>query len=298
MSKRLLFSIIIVLLITNIATLVIFNRGHQVAIDSNHKRLSAQDVVAEINGEKITYIEWINSLIHKNGKSQLQSLINKEVVQQLANQYQIEVGEKIIKRDISLLTSMQGVMTEAEFQELERELRNDIMYRYQLEKLLTMDRSVSDEEVQAYYQKNKNQYHFSEAMQISHILVDHADIANKVKNELDEGASFLLLAKEYSKDKETRSNGGYIGFIQTNSQFFPSGYKNVARSMDEHSYSEPFQTENGVAIVYLHRKLPSITFSYEELKPYIESELILEQSNQTLSAEQLWKRLNVDWIYN
>ncbi|KPH75754.1 peptidylprolyl isomerase [Oceanobacillus caeni] len=298
MSKRLLISIIVVLLITNIATLVMLNQGHQVAIDSNHERLSARDVVAEINGEEITYIEWINSLINRNGKSQLKTLINQEVVHQLADQYHIEVDEKIIKRDISLLTSMQGIMTKEEAKRLERDLRNDIIYRYQLERLLAMDHSVTEEEVQTYYQKYKSQYNFSEAMQISHILVDNARIANKVKKELDEGATFSLLAKEYSKDKETRSNGGYIGFIHTKSQFFPNGYESVARTMNEHSYSEPFQTENGVAIIYLHRKLPSIEFSYEESKPYIESELALEQLDQTLSAEALWEKLNVKWIYD
>ncbi|WP_156290010.1 peptidylprolyl isomerase [Oceanobacillus salinisoli] len=297
MPKKLLLSIIVVLLITNIASLLLLNRESKVAVDSNNQTFSAKDAVATVNGEEIIYVDWVNSLIDSSGKKELETMIDREVVSQLANQYHIEVDEKVIQREISLLTSMQGVMTEEEFKELEEGWRDDIIYRYQLEKLLTMDVSVSEEEIQQFYNTYGNQYNFTEAMQISHILVEDMETAEKVKRELDQGASFTLLAKEYSMDEETRDNGGYIGFIHTNSQFFPNGYEDVAEGMNEYSYSEPFPVDDGVAIMYFHRKLPSIDFTYEEMKPYIESELALQQLNQSLSADPLWEQLDIEWIY-
>ena len=68
--------------------------------------------------------------------------------------------------------------------------------------------------------------------------------------------------------------------------------------MDEHSYSEPFIADNGVAILYLHRKLPAIEFTYDEIKPYMESELALQEMDQSLIADPLWEQLDIDWIYS
>lgn len=298
MSKKLLLSIVIVLVLTNITTLYLWNRGHKVTIDNHQEELSPGDVVARVNHSKITYLEWINGLIHDYGKSHLQSLINKEVVAQLAEQHGLEVNEKVIERDMYLLTSIEGAMTEMDVKMLEEDLREDIIYRYQLGQLLTMDITIPEQEVRSFYNSYKNEYNFSEAMQVSHIIVGDLETANKIKTELDEGASFSELAKQYSLDEETKDNGGYIGLIHTNSDFFPHGYQEVAKSMEEHTYSKPFQVNNGMAIMYLHRKLPSIEFTYEEIKPYIESELALKQKNIDLTPNLLWEQLDIEWIYS
>lgn len=298
MSKKLLLSIIIILALTNITTFILWNRGHKVTIDNQPEMLSPDDIVATVNGESFTYLEWINGLIHDYGKNHLSSLINKEIVNQLANEFGIEVNEKIIQRDMNLLISIEDVMSEIDAELMEEDLREDIMYRYQLEGLLTKDLHIPEDEIRSFYNSYKNEYNFSETMQISHIVVREEETATKIIEELEEGSSFIELANKYSMDEETRGNGGYIGSIPTNSDFFPSGYAEVAWSMEEHTYSEPFQVENGVAILYLHRKLPSIEFSYEEIKPYIKSELALKQHNMDLSPYSLWDQVSVDWIYN
>ncbi|WP_337019703.1 peptidylprolyl isomerase, partial [Oceanobacillus massiliensis] len=205
--------------------------------------------------------------------------------------------EKVIDREISFLYTMQGIMTEEEAEKEEAKWREDIIYRYQLQDLLTEDMSIPEEELQTYYEGYGDQYDFTESVQISHILVDDFETADKVVAELEQGASFDLLAKEYSIDDETKASGGYLGSIYTSSQFLPSSYEEVALKMDNHSYSEPFQADNGVAILYLHRKLPSITFDYEEIKPYMESELAMQEMNQSLSADPLWEQLEIDWVY-
>lgn len=192
---------------------------------------------------------------------------------------------------------MQGEISEEEYERNEENWEEEILYRYQLEMLLTEDTSIPEGEIKSYYDKYKNQYDFSASMQLSHILVQNFDTAEKVLQDLNEGASFDLLARENSIDEESKKDGGYLGFITTSSQFFPNGYEEVAAEMEEHSYSEPFRADNGVAIIYLHRKLPSIEFTYEEIKPYVKSELALQQMDQSLSANPLWEEAEVDWIF-
>src|SRR5699024_4899752 len=136
-----------------------------------------------------------------------------------------------------------------------------------LEALLTEGLSIDEEKVESYYDTYKKQYDFSESIQISHIIVQSMEEAEQVKKQLDEGAHFGLLDQEYSLDTDTKNNGGYLGNISANSQFMPEGYFEKAEEMDNFTYSEPFQTDQGVAILYLHEHYPSYTFTYDELKP-------------------------------
>ncbi|RDW16872.1 peptidylprolyl isomerase [Oceanobacillus chungangensis] len=298
MSKKLLLGIIIVLLITNIATLLFWNQDEKIVLnDNNGKEVEKKGDVAKVGGEKITYKEWINALTSNFGENQLKKMIDRSVVEQLAKENNIVVDEKVIERELAFLSSMQGVLAEEEIAANEEKWKQDIMYRYQLEQLLTMDIDIPKESIKAHYDEYKNQYNFLASMQVSHIIVDNFDTAEKVKKELDQGAAFPLLAQEYSGDEESRNDGGYLGFITTSSQFFPSGYEEVAKEMKEGTYSEPFQVDTGVAIIYLHRKLPSVTFTYDEIKPYVKSELALQQSQQSLSVDSLWDNLEIEWIY-
>lgn len=303
MSKRFLLSIILVLIITNVATLLFWNqnddsRDVDVVVDrEGEKEIKTKEPVATIEGEEIPYSDWQNSLQEDHGEVQLKKLIDRAVVKELARQKDIEIDEKIIDHGVSLLATMQGSMTEGDSAAAEEKWREDILYRYQLETLLAEDITIPEEEVRSFYDIHRNQYDFSESVQFSHIIVDDSETAEKVVKELDEGASFNLLAQEYSTDEDTRDVGGYLGYFVSNSQFIPAGYYEKASEMEEYSYSEPFNAGDGVAIIYLHRHLPEITFTYDELKDQIRNELALKEYEQVLTADPLWEELDIEWVY-
>lgn len=296
MSKKLLFSIIVVLLITNVATMLFWKQDDTSDVIDD-KEIKTNEAVAKIDGNEITYKDWMKSLRENYGKKQLKDQIDHQIVKQLAKEKGITISEKIVERDIALLTTMQGLTSEKELNELEEKWEEDILYRYQLEALLAEGASISDSETQAYYTKYDRQYQFYESVQLSHIIVPDMATAEKVVDELEQGADFSLLATEYSIDEDTKNNGGYLGFNSTDTQFLPADYFDVAEGLEEYSYSEPFTTANGVAILYLHKSLPDITFSYEELQPYIRNELALQSMNQSLVADPLWGKLDIEWVY-
>lgn len=304
MSKKFLLSLIVVLIITNIMTLLFWggsddNSKYNVELDDDAQtQVNSKDPVATVGKEDVSYADWVNSIRNTYGHSHLKSMIDRSVVSQLSKQEGISIDEKIIERDIAFLTSMQGVKTAEEITKQEAHWRDDIVYRYELETLLTKDVTIPEDEIQTYFNRYKAQYNFDTSIQLSHIIVDTFDIAEKVIMELEQGASFDLLAKEYSNDSETKGDGGYLGFLIEDSQFIPHGYVDLIKNMTEDTYSEPFKSKNEVAIVYFHRKLPEITFTYDEMKPYIENELALNEMEQSLSAEPLWEQLNIEWIYD
>ncbi|WP_188456125.1 peptidylprolyl isomerase [Virgibacillus oceani] len=298
MSKKLLLSVIVVLLITNVATLLFWNKDDEkIVVDEGNAKIDAKKPVATIEGQEISYKDWMDKLREAHGQNQLEKMIDHEIVTQLAEKNNIEVSEKVIDRELSLLTGMQGPMSEEEAEKKAKKWRKDVIYRYQLASLLTMDTSVPEEEMRTYFNDYQNQYNFTASLKLSHIIVPDFDTAEKVEKELDKGASFQLLAQEYSIDEDTKKDGGYLGYFTNNSQFLPTGYRETALEMKERSYSEPFKSDTGIAIIYLHAKLPDIEFTYDEIKPYIESELALEEQKQSLSAKALWDKLDVEWIY-
>lgn len=301
MLKRPLLIIIIVLLVTNVLTIIALGKKDS-SLDGeftldNEDKIAKKDPVATINGEEVFYEDWMSLLRREYGKQHLKTLIDHSVVEQLAKQKDIQIEEKLIDHGVALLTTMQGVLQEEEFTRLEEKWRGDLLYQHQLEELLTEQEEVSEQDIQQHYNQYQNQYNFTAALQLSHVIVENIETAEKVIEELDEGASFDLLAMEYSVDEETKSDGGYLGYFAKTSQFLPTGYYDLAKNMTEGSYSESLQTDQGVAIVYLHRKVPEINFTYEEMKDEIRREIVLNRSKQTLSADTLWKELDIDWIY-
>lgn len=299
MSKRLLLGIVIVLVITNIATLIYWNKSESTIIDNkeNGPVINKKKPVASVNGQDIFYEDWMRQLRLNNGESQLKSMVDQELIRQLAEEKDLDISEKVIQKEISMLTAAEGIMKKEELKRAEKLWREKLVYRYQLQLLLTEGVKIPEDQLQRYYEEYGDQYNFSASMQLSHIIVEDLSTAKKVIRDLEADADFGLLAREYSLDEETRDKKGYLGYIYTNSQFFPEGYKEIALQMDDHSYSEPFATEEGVAIIYLHRYLPEITFTYEEIKKYMKSEIAMQETNQTLTADPLWKEAEIHWLY-
>ncbi len=302
MSRKLSSGIILLLIITNIVTLIFWRNdggdGKTLVIDNGDGQQSEEGTLATVGDKTITYDEWIDGLKEEQGKRQLKNMIDREVVQQLAEEKDIQVNDKLINRELALLMTMEGVMTEDEIEKEEEKLRADIEHRYLLEALLADGASVSEDDIRTYYDNYHNQYNFSESIQFSHIIVDDMGTAEKVITELDDGASFQLLAQEYSTDDETKDQGGYLGFYSTTSQFMPAGYSDIAEDMDEHTYSEPFRVGDDVAIIYLHRTLPAYEFEYDEIKDHIKNELALNDLEQSLTVDPLWDELDIDWVYD
>src|SRR5690625_3027713 len=135
MSKKLLLGIIIVLLITNMASLFFWNseEGDTALSDDEQQTINTDEPMASINGEEISYQDWMAMLRNKHGENELKTMIDREVVSQLADEKGIEIDENVVEREISMIVAMQGIMPEEEFEAEKESWRDDIIYRYQLE---------------------------------------------------------------------------------------------------------------------------------------------------------------------
>ncbi len=294
-----LWSIILLLLITNITTIFIFSGENSsdefVVLEEN--KVDRNKPLAEIGNKEILYQDWMSELIEQYGESVLHDLIDKEVVFQLAEEENIEIHPKIVDRELSRMMVMQGLLSADEKEKKVEKWTEQIHYRYYLQHLLSKSISVSEAEIEEYYQFYQNQYQFDDMVQLSHILVSTEQEAEYVMARLDDGESFSEVASELSTDEGSAASGGYLGFYSKTSSFIPSEYYDTAISLEAGTYSEPVLVNNGYAIIFHHQHLPAIELSYEEAYEEVRQDIALDQLESEVDASVLWDQLEIDLRY-
>lgn len=105
---------------------------------------------------------------------------------------------------------------------------------------------VNDAAVAAYYNAHKANYHSAASRDVRHILVNNKALAEQLETQLKGGASFAALAKKYSKDPGSASNGGKLTIQQ--GQTVPQ-FDKVAFSLKTGQISPPVHTQYGWHII-------------------------------------------------
>ena len=185
------------------------------------KSLEDQQVVAEVSGEKITAVDFDRLLTEdieaaikmQPGLSpadedtmrrqaheqfadprvragQLQSIVARRVLAQEARQQGVDQSEEFKKR----LTSV-----------ADRELATTLLLQ-EIQKRAT----VTDADVQRFYQAEKERYVQPASTAIAHILCRSEEDARQMIARIKSGASFEELAKAESLDSATKPNGGAV----------------------------------------------------------------------------------------
>ncbi|GAA0504212.1 hypothetical protein GCM10008986_34720 [Salinibacillus aidingensis] len=297
MSKRLLWGMITVLIVTNITTVLLFTNGNQASIDEFEDGRKVPNEVAVVGDESIKAEEWMDGLEQNYGEDYLKSTINQKVVFQLAEKQNLSLNEKLIQKELATVETASGIMSDKERERKREQWKKNIRYQNLLEQLLTQDIEVTDSEIAQVYEEEPDQFDFPTSYQLSQIIVEDESTAQKVIRELEGGASFSSLAKEYSIDENTSEQGGILGYFPEDSTYLQDIYFETAENMEEGSYSQPFEIEDGTVIIYLHQVLPGIDLQLEDVRNEIRREVAKNKMTQEISAEYLWGEVGVNWIY-
>ena len=113
-------------------------------------------------------------------------------------------------------------------------------------KKVTEDVKVTDEEIDAFYKKNKSQYQQAATREVRHILVKKKEKADALYAQLKNGGDFAKLAKKNSEDPGSKSQGGKLTVSQ--GQTVPP-FDKAAFSLDKGELSKPIKTQYGWHII-------------------------------------------------
>ena len=163
---------------------------------------------------------------------------------------------------------------------------------------LAAQMTVSDADLHAAYEKNKNTYVVPERRHARHILIaatkdDAADrkLADEVYEQAKSGKDFAALAKEYSKDPGSAQNGGDLGWADRTT--FVPAFTDALYSMKVGEIHPPVKTQFGYHIIRLDEVQPGKTKTFEEARPELEAEVRKNEATDRFGdiQEQLQTRL-------
>jgi peptidyl-prolyl cis-trans isomerase D len=163
--------------------------------------------------------------------------------------------------------------------------------------------SIKDEDLQAWYEKNKQRYSENEKRHGHHILISIEDSkdpksdaaalakARQVLAELKSGKDFGELAHKYSADPGSAAQGGDLGWAERTAYVAP--FSDALFSLQPGQISDPVKTQYGYHIIRLDEIRPAHVLSLADGRAKIESDYRRAQAAEVFGdrVEQLQQKL-------
>jgi peptidyl-prolyl cis-trans isomerase C len=148
-------------------------------------------------------------------------------------------------------------------------------------KKVTGDVKVSDADIKQYYNTHKTQYVQPESRDVRHILVTKKALADSLYQQVKSGANFAKLAKKYSKDPGSASNGGKL--TVSKGQTVPE-FDKTAFSLKTGEVSPPVHTQYGYHIIQaLSAVKAAKTTSLAQVRASIQQQLQQQKKNDQIT---------------
>ena len=223
-------------------------------------------------------------------KNILNQLIDYELLYQKDQKEKVKISNDEINLEIDKIKD--NFSSPEEFDEalkannitlvrLKEDIERQVMINSVLEKTRNQV-SISDEELEEYYNENKESLVEPEQVHARHILVKTEEEANTLLLQLKEGlADFSELAKEKSTDSSAPS-GGDLGFFTRGRMV--KEFEDAAFSLEPGEISDVVQTQFGYHIIKCEEKKEEYSPAFEEIKEQISNALKSQRENEAISA--------------
>jgi parvulin-like peptidyl-prolyl isomerase len=147
---------------------------------------------------------------------------------------------------------------------------------------LTADAKVTDAEVKSYYETHSVDFTTPQTRVVSHILVKDKALADKLYAQLQKGASFAALAKKYSTDPGSKSQGGQLTITRGQTV---APFDRVAFELRTGQLSKPVHTRYGWHIIHADKPAtPHKSTPFAQVKSSIKQQLLQQKQNTKLQA--------------
>ncbi len=212
-----------------------------------------------------------------------------------AEEMDIEITEDDVDKKLDALKKELFQGDEKKFQDAlkkegltEEQAREEVRDRIVQEKIyeaVTKDVEVTDDEIDDYYEKNKAQFTQPASRDVRHILVKTRTKADELYADLQDGARFPALAREFSQDTSTAKQGGKLPITKGNTA---PQFDKAAFALDQDQISQPVKTQFGWHIIQAVSPVkPEKVTPLEDVKDSIKQQLEQQQKNE---AMQKWVR--------
>lgn len=244
--------------------------------------LGQNDEVASVNGKEISKDELYAEMLKSSGTETLDLMISDEIIRQETEKEGIQVTDKEIAEEMAVYEKQYGGAEQLKAALAESGmtidgLKEEVQTYVKIEKLIGPNIEITDEQMKAYFEENKDTLGQSAKVEASHILTATKEEADEVKAKLADGEDFAEVAKEHSTDTATAKNGGQLGTFGAG-EMAPE-FEEAAFAMEVGGMSEPVKTEFGFHIIQVTDKSEAVEATFENSKEQIKELLFEEQLN-------------------
>ncbi|KGI56154.1 peptidylprolyl isomerase [Campylobacter sp. MIT 97-5078] len=251
-------------------------------------------VVASVNGKDITDTQ-VNEDLAPLLRGQSITTLPAQQKQMVLTQY---IAEQLILEEAKKANVEKDPLYA---KELERAKNQISMIVYQQK--LAQNVKISDAQIKAFYDKNKQAFVDPAAAKARHILVENEAEAKNIINELKNlkgdalTQKFAELARTKSKDPGSAAKGGDLGWFDAQSMVKP--FADAAFSLKKGEISKtPVKTQFGYHIILKEdsRARKQYTEKDKQVRDVVENELKKEEVNKILQqkAQELFTKAKVE----
>lgn len=250
-------------------------------VDKQLERISAQHKTAE---QKKAFTQQKAQI----QKQILDILVDQKLYEQQAEKLGVKVTDQEVENEVN--RTKKRFPSEAEFAKALkdaqmtlddlREFTKNRLLQERVNNKVVGKITVTDAEMQDYYEKNKDQFKDPEQVKVSHILVKTEDEAKKIRAEIVGGLDFAEAAKKYSTDAATKTKGGDLGFVQKG--VMAAEFEQAAFALGIGEVSQPVKTQFGWHLIKVFEKKAERQKTYDEVKESLKQMLEAQKKSDKI----------------
>ncbi len=225
----------------------------------------------------------------------MQFLIQAEAVQQEAEERGISLSDEEVQSQFDDLTR-QSFPSEKQYQqflETSGMTEEDLLFRVRIDLLIDKIRDdviaeegdVTDEEIEAYYEENKEEPPIGQPEQrdVQVVVTETEEEADRARAAIEDGDDFADVAKEFSIDPASKDRGGKLT-VQEGAE--ESEFDEAVFSAEQGELVGPIETELGWYVFEVTDVQPAKTQTLDEAREAIQQILATEREQEALMAFQ------------
>jgi parvulin-like peptidyl-prolyl isomerase len=219
-------------------------------------------------------------------------LVQQAEREEKADDIGVKVSDQDVEKRLSQIKKQYFAGSEKKYQQqlkkqglTDAQVRRDVRTQLVSEgifKKVTDNIKVTDAEVHDYYIQHPQMYAQPQSREVRHILVRNKALADKLYAQLKGGAAFAALAKKYSTDPGSKSQGGKL--TVSKGQTVPP-FDKAAFSLGTNQLSKPIKTQYGWHIIQpLSKVKPRKTTPENQVKESIRQQLSQTKKNEAMTT--------------
>ena len=227
------------------------------------KETKSSPVLAEVGGTNITVDEFKKEVenLPPYLKPMAESADGKK-----------EMLETMIIRELILQDAKKdGIENSPAVAEKLEDLKKRLVVEVYLKKKVDEQAKVTDEELQKFYDQNKDKFKSGDEVKASHILLKDEKTAQDVLAKVKAGGNFEELARKYSIDSAA-AKGGDLGWFGKGAMI--PEFEKVAFGLKEGETSGIVRTKFGFHIIKVTGKRAAGTRSFADVKEQIKAAIL------------------------